>query len=311
MVKSVKVYTPRRVRERNRWLRSDGKPNFRSKVHEKFHELDPLLRKDITPVNDSTPILRICELMIKLSFRMIPVLNTREEVLGVVSGMDVVDYLGGGRKHEIILEKRIHSLYDALKLPSSNIMTANPLTIDISAKLTEVLELMINYGVGALPILSKGIYKGIISELEIMKYLAGKPVGVKIKEVMTDDVITIDLNSTLENAMKLMVRAGIRRVPALENSSLSGILTWRNVVELIGTHRIFEVLKSKTVDELRSLPLNQVLSTDIVKVLPEADIGEAAEAMMGEGRGYALVVEGNELRGIVTARDIIYGIVVG
>ena len=311
VIKSVKVYTPRRVRERNRWLRSDGRPNFRNKVHERVHELDPLLRKDITPVNDSTPILRVCELMTNLSFRMIPVLNTGGEVLGVVSGMDVIDYLGGGRKHDIVLKKGMHLLYDALKLPASNIMTPDPVTADINAKFTEVLELMINYGVGALPVLSKGMYVGIISEWEIMKYLAGKPVGVKVKEVMTDDVITIGINSTLENVMKLMVRAGIRRVPVTEDGSLAGVVTWRNIVGLIGTHRIFEVLNSKTVDELRALPLRQVLSRNTVRAGPEDDVGEAAEAMVREGRGHALVIEGNELRGVVTARDIIYGIVVG
>jgi len=311
VVKSVKVYTPRRVRERNRWLRSDGKPNFRNRVHERIHELDPLLREDVTPVNDSTPILRVCELMNSLSFRMIPVLNTSWEVLGVVSGMDVIDYLGGGSKHEIVLKKGIHLLYDALKLPASNIMTPNPVTADISAKFTKVLELMINYGVGALPILSKGVYRGIISELEIMKYLAGKPVGVKVKDVMTDDVITIDINSTLEDLMKLMVRAGIRRVPVTKYGSLAGITTWRSIVGLIGTHKIFELLNSKTVDELRALPLRQVLSKDIVRARPEDDIGDAAEAMVREGKGYALVIEDNVLRGIVTARDIIYGILVG
>jgi len=249
--------------------------------------------------------------MTESSFRMIPVLETNGKVSGVVSGMDVIDYLGGGKKHDLILKRDIHLLYEALKLPASNIMTSNPLTVDISTKLEEVLELMINYGVGAVPVVSKGMLIGIVSELEIMKYLAGKQVRVKVREVMTNDVITADLDSTLERVMRLMVRAGIRRVPIVNGDLLAGVVSWKNIIGLIGSHKVFEALRSETIDELRALPVKQVISTDIVKVSPNIDIGVAAESMISGGEGYALVIEEDELRGIVTARDIVFGIVVG
>jgi CBS domain-containing protein len=51
--------------------------------------------------------------------------------------------------------------------------------------------------------------------------------------------------------------------------------------------------------------LQQLMSTDLVTVDPNATVAEAAAVMSINRVGSALVVEGEELRGIFTERDIV------
>jgi len=307
----VKVYTPRRIRERNRWLRSDGRPNFKNRIHESVREIEPFIRRNVKSVNESTPILRVCELMSSESTRIIPVLQPRGKIIGVITGMDIIDYLGGGSKHEVLLKRKLHLLYEALKLPSSAIMTSEVITVNVNSKVKDVLELMVAYSVGELPVVSKDGFEGIIGEDEILNFLAGKNIGINVRKVMSSDVITISSSSTLEQAMKLMVRTGIRRLPVLNDNTVVGVLSWKEPIDLIGTHRIFEILSSKSIDELKSLSINGLMRTNFLKVEPEDDIGFVAELMAKSRSGHALVVKGETLVGIITKRDIVFGFIAG
>ncbi len=305
----VKVYTPRRIRERNRWLRSDGKPNFKSRIHETPPKLEPMIRRDVPRVGGTAPVLKVCEVLSNGRLRLIPIIGGGG-VEGVITGMDVIDYLGGGPRHKLVMEKGIHLLYDALSLPVSEIMSRKVLSVDADAKLDEVLETMIKFGVGSLPVVSRRGFEGLITESEILRFLSGKSVGVPVKEVMTSEVITADEGYTLDRLMKLMVNAGIRRVPVVDRGEVKGIVSWRDVVGLIGRHEVFKIVKSETVDEFKSLPVSYVMRKDLLTVGPDMDIGDVASEMMRRGVGHALVVEGSRLKGIATERDIIYGLIV-
>ncbi len=305
-----KVYTPRRLREKNRWLRSDGKPNFKSRIHDKIPELSPLIRRDVPGVNTSTPILNVCEIMSKLNTRLVPVLTGRGEVVGVVTATDIIDYLGGGLKHNIILNLKLPTIYDILQTPVGKIMTENPVVVDESLKLSKLLELMVNLSLGAVPVVSQNTYVGIITELEILKFLTYKQVGVKVADVMSKEVLSVDENSKLSTAMKLMIKLGVRRLPVTSGDRVIGIFTWKNVIDLIGTHKVFNVLSLKTLDEFASIPVTTVMTPEVILIDPQADIGEAASKILETQTSLLLAYENGKLVGIITERDVIYGLVV-
>ncbi len=305
----MKVYTPRRVRERNRWLRSDGKPNFSSRVHEKPPELEPILRRDPPTATSSTNILRVCELMTQERVRLVPIVTPDNSVEGVVTGMDIIDFLGGGPKHRLVESRGYTLIYKVLDIPVGEIMEKRAIVADVDMKLTEVLELMIREGVGALPVVSKRGFEGVITERELMKYLAGKPVGVKVGEVMTKEVITVPQNITVLDAMKLMVETGVRRLPVTEDGVVKGIMVWRGVVDYVGTHKIFEELSSQSIFEFHSFPIIKVMRREVVTASEDMDLGDAAQLMFDRNVGSLLVTEDSVLKGIITERDIIYGLV--
>lgn len=310
----VKVYTPRRLRERNRWLRSDGRPSFKSEIHERPPELEAIMIKDPPRVTEVSTILNTCEVMSSSGIRLVLVTDPASKLTGVVSGMDIIDYLGGGSKYKILSAHNISNIYEALNLHVRSIMSLKPLVADISSKLSNVLEMMVSYGIGALPVVKDGNAVGLITEGGIVKRLAGKPTGIRVRDVMTSEVITTKDDIPLGTAMKQMVNAGIRRIPLVNKEGvITRVLTWKDIIDFIGKHEVFNKLRDFSISGVHSLPVGNVARPGIMTVEEDLDISIAAERMLNEGVDYALVTksESGEVVGIITERDILYGIVVG
>jgi CBS domain-containing protein len=53
------------------------------------------------------------------------------------------------------------------------------------------------------------------------------------------------------------------------------------------------------------ISLRELMSRDLLTVVPEDTLGEAAEKMAGRGVGAALVIEASRLVGILTERDLL------
>ncbi len=307
----VKVYTYRRIRERNRWLRSDGKPNFKDRIHRKPSELSPVILEDAPTIGLRTPILRVCEVMSSSGIRMTPVIGPNLIIEGVLTGMDIIDYLGGGPRYNIILSHSLKSIYDALKMPAENIMRNNPVVVSEDANIPEVLEVMIKYGVGALPVINRdGRYVGLITERSLVKYLTGKVTGVKVAQVMSTELITADDSSSIGDAMKLMINTGVRRLPVVGGGGeIKGILAWKDIIDMIGRHRVFNLLKGGDIKEFLNIPISMAMRKEVLTIDPESDIGIAASIMNVKNVGSLLVVSKGEVKGIVTERDVLYGTV--
>jgi len=307
----VKVYTPRRLREKNRWLRSDGKPNFKDRLYSKEPELSPLVRKDVPSINTLTTVLRTCEIMSSYNTRLTAVTSGKGNIIGVVTAMDIVDYLGGGSKHGLVGASGFETIYEVLNLSIGKIMNDNPIYVSIDTPLYKVLELMINHGLGAVPVTKEDdSYAGVLTELEIMKYLSVKYVGMPVHKVMTREVLSVNSSTSLEEAMWMMVSLGVRRLPVIDENQIKGMLTWKDVVDLIGTHKIYEMLKYGLLREFKSLRVSDVMNTNVDVVSPYADLGEVASMILRTATSSLLVVEGGVVVGIITERDVIYGLVV-
>ncbi|MEO3992849.1 MAG: CBS domain-containing protein [Desulfurococcaceae archaeon TW002] len=310
MINLVKTYTPRRLREKNRWLRSDGKPNFKDRLYSREPELSPLIKKDVPPINTLATVLRVCELMSSHNTRLIAVTSGKVGIIGVVTAMDIVDYLGGGSKHGLVSVSGFETIHEVLNLNIGKIMNENPVFIDINTPLYRVLELMVNYGLGAIPVTKEDSYVGVLTELEIMKYLSVKYVGVPVHKVMTKEVFSINSGASLEEAMWMMISLGVRRLPVIDDDQLKGMLTWKNIIDLVGTHKIYEILRYGLLREFKSLRVSDVMSTNVDVVSPYTDLGEVASMISKTATSSLLVVEGGVVVGIITERDVIYGLVV-
>jgi len=305
----MKKFIPRRIKERNRWLRSDGKPNFKTVVRRAISKLEPLIAKDIAVVTLASTILDVCELMSRYNQRLVPVVTTNGELKGVVSGTDILHLLAGD-KSNILKEHNIETIYDFIKLPVRKIMSEKPIVVNENVSIDEVISIMILNNVGALPVIDSRSNKvlGIVSEGSIIKHIAKSHTGITVSEVMSREVIVSNYNKTLGSAIEDMCISGIRRLPIVNEGRIVGVLTWRNIIDLIGKHEVFEILSSKKLSELLAIPLSKIKLSDPLVVNEDMDIGEVTDRMQTVNTDYALVVEGGNLKGIITERDILYGL---
>ncbi|MDQ1280592.1 MAG: hypothetical protein QG670_1855 [Thermoproteota archaeon] len=111
-------------------------------------------------------------------------------------------------------------------------MSRDVVTIDIDASALEVSKLLTAKEIGYVIVLEKSQPKGIITELDLVTKVMAKEKNssmVKISEIMSTPLITVDLNGTVEDAVKTMAKYKIRRLPVVKDNVIYGIFTTRDL----------------------------------------------------------------------------------
>jgi CBS domain-containing protein len=98
------------------------------------------------------------------------------------------------------------------------------------------LELMFEKSIGALLVVDNGKFVGIFTERDYARKLILKGKSSKetlIREVMTERPITVALDTSIEDCMKIMSDKKIRHLPVMENEKLVGLISVGDVVKFI------------------------------------------------------------------------------
>jgi CBS domain-containing protein len=138
----------------------------------------------------------------------------------------------------------------------SEIMTTDVVVIAGTASVKKATELMASRDISCLIVRDGDTVAGIFTERDLLKRVVASnqdPTRIKMKQVMSEPVVTIPASYSLLSATKLMERVGIRRLVVMEDETLLGVITQTDILKALkGTLRdeekkYFEVL-SKSAD---------------------------------------------------------------
>jgi len=134
---------------------------------------------------------------------------------------------------------------------------------------------------------------------------------MKVREVMSRDVVQIGPAESCLDAVVRMQRARVRHLPVVNRDGLLvGIVTDRDLRHHLFLPRIFEALGAKPVqDMLDAVHVAEIMSTDVLTVESDASLGEAAATMRKNRVGSLPVMDRGRMVGIVTEVDILRQIV--
>ncbi len=114
------------------------------------------------------------------------------------------------------------------------IMTTNVKTIRPEDTVKKLAEEMVKYKIGALVVVSgSGEVVGIATERDIIGDIVlqeKSPEELKVQDIMTKDLITINPSNTLEEAAEVMVNHHIKKLPVIEGGRLVGIVTATDLI---------------------------------------------------------------------------------
>jgi CBS domain-containing protein len=122
-------------------------------------------------------------------------------------------------------------------MPSiKDIMTKDVITIETSKTVFEAAELMSDKAVSCLIVVIKGFPVGIITERDIVRRIVAKrgSPDVRVTEVMSKTLITVEPETSLRDAARVMLTNKIRRLPVLKNNCLVGIVVASDFVRNVG-----------------------------------------------------------------------------
>lgn len=109
-----------------------------------------------------------------------------------------------------------------------DVMNTDVKTTDDDSSVQEAAKEMKKFRIGSLVVVDGTKMIGIVTERDIMDKVvseASDPSKIKVKEVMTDEVIMVDPEKDLGEAAELMVDKKIKKLPVIKGNQLVGIVT--------------------------------------------------------------------------------------
>lgn len=102
--------------------------------------------------------------------------------------------------------------------------------------LKEAVKVMDENNIGVLAIVEKDKPVGVLTERDILRRVVAKGLDiskVKVEEVMTNNPVTIDAESSILEATRLMSENNFRRLLVTKNGKLVGLVTAKDVIEVL------------------------------------------------------------------------------
>ena len=115
-------------------------------------------------------------------------------------------------------------------------MTSNPCSIDAGQNVAYAAKMMRDEDVGIAPIVEGDKLIGTVTDRDITIRVVAEgrdPEQTKVEDVMSRDLVTIDPQQDLDEALRLMAQHQVRRIPVVEEDGrLVGVVAQADVARL-------------------------------------------------------------------------------
>jgi len=111
-------------------------------------------------------------------------------------------------------------------------MTKDPRWISASASVVDAARLMREEHIGSLPITENDLLVGMITDRDITTRVVAEAIDPKltsVADVYTGDLISVQPDEDLEEALLLMARHQVRRLPVVADGKLVGIVAQADI----------------------------------------------------------------------------------
>jgi CBS domain-containing protein len=121
---------------------------------------------------------------------------------------------------------------------------------------------------------------------------------MKVKEIMTKDIIYVDKDQDLQYVLDLMKKHDVTKIPVLDNKKLIGIVTDNIIAYKLGSIRKRDISTSR-------LHASSVTEKQINVISPNDDVKKILKTVGRPGPTMLPVVENDKLVGVVTKADLL------
>ncbi len=285
-----------------------GPVQFDSRAAKRAGDVLTIATNEVVTAPPTTTIISAVKIMTSYGFGRLPIADAgTRRLLGFVTGVDVVDFLGGGIRHNLLKKKYEGNILAAINADIREIMSPRLISIGEKASVEDALKLMYEKNVGGLPVVDEEArIKALITEHDFAKLVAGVNTGIKVEEFMSPTVITANGQISIEKTTRIMVQqGGFRKLPVVQDSILIGMVTASDIMRYLGSGEAFQKVVTGDIGEVMSQPIKTLVRRDLVSTGKDVDLGWAAEMMMEKGVGALPVMDKGSLQGIITKRDFI------
>ena len=117
--------------------------------------------------------------------------------------------------------------------------------------------------------------------------------ALTVRDLMTTRVVAASPDDPVADTATAMVRQKVGSALIIQGRFLSGILTERDVLRAVASGR-----------DLTNSPVSAWMTKDPEEASPDTTVEEAIQLMLLHGFRHLPVLEGREVRGVVSLRDL-------
>ncbi len=281
--------------------------NGRNNKNNKNNLVEEISTVDVITVSPRMSIIGAVETMADKGFRRLPVADSGTgKVLGIVTAGDIINFIGGGEKFNLVSKKHKGNMIAALNDSVREIMSPKVLSVRENSRIQDVAALIVDKKCGGIPILDcDGIIKGIVTERDVLKVLISQDNYLTVKDVMTPSPYITSPDNTVTSVAKEMIVHRFRRLPVVSEDVLFGIITAMDIMKYVGNGSVFKKMVTGNVSDIMSVSVREVMSDNLYTTSPDISIKDAANQMLEKNVGALPVIENSNLVGVITEFDLV------
>ena len=127
-----------------------------------------------------------------------------------------------------------------------DVMTSNPTTVERSTSILEAAKVMAGEDVGPLPVTDGGRLVGIVTDRDVVvRVLAEErdPQSTTVGDICSSDLVTVTPEDELDQALRKMASAQVRRLPVVEGDRIVGIVAQADVARQAPEQQTGEIVE--------------------------------------------------------------------
>jgi CBS domain-containing protein len=120
---------------------------------------------------------------------------------------------------------------------------------------------------------------------------------MRVRDLVAGDVVWVAPEATLRRAAEVMVSAEVGSVAVEVDGALEGILTERDILRAVAEDA-----------DLDNDPASSWMTEYPDSFTPEMEVDEAADWMLAMGSRHLPVVDGDEVLGVISIKDVLWAL---
>lgn len=263
--------------------------------------ISEIMTRDPLAVKPDTPVAEIVGLLLKESFKAVPVIDADRKVVGIISDGDLMERGGmplrlavGQALDEATLREHIRSIREAGQ-QAKDIMTPSPVCLDERTPIDRAARRMVQTNLKRLPVIDEhGRLVGMLSRVDMLHALMsvprGEPVsapirGTTVGEVMSLHVPMVDEHTPLPEIVEKIVEGDWRRVIVVDRKGQPvGLITDGDLVARVTPRErsgvVAALLGHGPVRPASNTPARLIMSEGVLTGPPDTPLAEAVVQML-------------------------------
>ena len=147
----------------------------------------------------------------------------------------------------------------------ADVMVKEVITIDPGLTVKEAADIMNKFEIGCVIAVRKGKAMGILTERDLLKRVVaeGRDASkIKVKDVMTSPLVVTESDMDLGEAVRLMFKMKIKRLPVVDGKKLVGLVSLTDIARF--HPQMTTILKQLAAKQATSKSIQKVIDRYVV-----------------------------------------------